>query len=88
MNYQLIKDIYQFMKENDIKSFHAVGYGISPSVSLIEIQSRKKEIKPEHQIILNTAFSSYTKEKLVIQKRFPDVEIVLDYYDSNCFVNL
>lgn len=88
MDKQLIKEIYDFANQQNLKSFHAVGYGLSPCVSLVEIQDKRQEIKPKHLIILNTKEKSFEKDRNIIYKRFREIEIVLEYVDSELFVDL
>jgi hypothetical protein len=88
MDKHLIKEIYEFSQKQNIKSFHAVGFGISPSIKLIDIQDRAMKIKPEHQIILNTKVKGFDVDKIIMEKRFPNIEIVFEYIDSNCYFDL
>ena len=82
----LIKDIYEFAKSRNLESFHSVGYGILPSITLLQIQENRN-IEPCHYITVNSKFKSYSLDKKVLQDRFK-IPVMTEYDDPELYVRL
>jgi hypothetical protein len=86
MNKEIIKDIYDFVFEENIPSFHCVAFGILPHITLDQLRST--QIEPILHIVLNSAKTSYIKDKLKLSKRFIDIPIIYENHDSSLWVDL
>lgn len=73
---RLIFDIYEFVKSENINSFHCVAFGICDDVSLVEIQD-KKTIEPELHILLDFNMPSHRQDKYKLRQRFPLTKILM-----------
>lgn len=86
MNRYKIKEIYDFVEKENIRSFYSVAFGILPSISLDKL--RESNIQPELHILLNSNISSYKIDMKRMKSRFSYIKIFLEHYDPNLFVEL
>jgi len=87
MDKDLYKLVYQFSKTKNLKSFHAVGYGYLPHITLVQLLEKDKSAVPVNYIVLNSFFEEYKTEKKILEENFK-IPIVIEYYDSKLFVSL
>ncbi len=85
LNKELFKEIYEYAQSEKLQSFHAVGFGILPTTTLMECLERK--IEPEHFIIVNSLIQSYMVDKKTLEKRF-GLPVVVEHHDPSLFVDL
>jgi len=86
MNKDLIRSIYEFSKEKEIRSFHSVAYSISPTKTLTQILNRG-DVQPEHFIIVNSLIPSYKKDKKILENTF-GIRVVIEFHDPKLFIEL
>jgi hypothetical protein len=86
MDKNKIAEIYDFVEKKKVQSFHAVAFGILPSISLDEI--RVSNAHPELHILLNSNISSYRVDMKIMRTRFPDIQIFFEHHDPNLFIEL
>jgi hypothetical protein len=68
---ELIKEVYEFVQQNNIKCFYSCGYDYHPSTKLIDLVNPSFKGQPNVVIHLNTSSPEYLKEKKIVQHRFP-----------------
>jgi hypothetical protein len=88
MNKEIIKDIYDFVSSENIKSFHCVAFGILPNVTLNQLTSKRTTIDPVLHIILNSAVKTHMNDKYKLSNRFINIPIFYEYYDESLWVEL
>lgn len=86
MNTDKIKEIYDFVEKENIRSFYSVAFGILPSISLDKL--RESNIQPELHILLNSNIPSYNVDRKTMKLRFQDIKTFIEHYDPNLFVEL
>lgn len=72
---QLIFEIYEFVKMENINSFRCVAFGICDDATLVEMQDRKTKVEPELNILLDYSKQSYRQDKYKLRQRFPLTKI-------------
>lgn len=88
MNKEIIEEIYNFISSEDIKSFHCVAFGILPSVTLIQLTSKRRSIDPALHIILNSAIDTYGRDKNKLSQRFKNIPIFYEHYDESLWIEI
>jgi hypothetical protein len=68
---ELLKEVYEFVDNNQIQCFHSCGYDYHPKVTLAQLVDPKFKGQPNVIIHLNTSSPNYLKEKKLVQDRFP-----------------
>jgi len=74
---QLIFEIHEFVKMQDIKSFHCIAFGICDDVTLVEIQDCKNPVEPKLHILLDPNIQSHRQDKFKLRQRFPLTKILM-----------
>ena len=86
MNKEIIQDIYDFVSSESIHSFHCVAFGILPHITLDQLRTTR--IEPVLHIVLNSAKTSYIKDKTKLLESFGDIPIIYEHYDPSLWVEL
>jgi hypothetical protein len=76
-----LKEIYDFVDQNQIKCFYCAGYDYNPTTTLLEMIDPDFDQQPNMIIHLNTNSLNYLQEMKLIKKRFPDYYFVHSDYN-------
>jgi hypothetical protein len=78
-----LKEIYDFVDQNQIKCFYCAGYDYKPTITLIEMIDPDFDQQPNMIIHLNTNSLNYLQEMKLIKKRFPYYYFVHSSYTNH-----
>ena len=85
MDKYLWKEIYEFAKNEKLKSFHSVGFGYLPNITWINLI--EKNPNPVNYIVVNSLYESYLQDKKVLEQRF-NLPVVVEYHNTEHFFHL
>jgi hypothetical protein len=77
-----LKEIYDFVEQNQIKCFYCAGYDYDPKTTLEDLIDMDFDESPNMIIHLNTHSQNYLQEMKVIKKRFPNYYFVHSDYST------
>jgi hypothetical protein len=77
-----LKEIYDFVEQNQIQSFYCAGYDYHPKTTLMDLTNPNSNIQPNMILHLNTSSPNYLQEKTILQKRFPNYYFVYSNYNN------
>jgi hypothetical protein len=85
MDKYLWKEIYEFAKIEKLKSFHSVGFGYLPKITLIDLI--EKNTNPVNYIVVNSLYESYLNDKKILEEKF-NLPVVIEYHNPEHFFAL
>ena len=69
-----MKQIYDFVQEKGLRSFHCVSIDYPRKTKLVDFQDRK-QIEPNLCIILDFKNKQHFSERKILSEYFPEIEI-------------
>jgi hypothetical protein len=71
-----LKEIYDFVDQEKLKSFYVVGYDYHPSVRLIDLLDKNQKLEPNFCIHLKSSIDTWIEDKKKLEERFPSYFIL------------